>query len=182
MSQFSVILALIFSLIIAVFAVANNQPIVVNYIYGKTEVFAVIVILGAAFLGALSIFVLSIFKQIVAGFRLRGLQGEMSELRSRLQQTIRERDALLLRLGQLQEGAYASPELEVKADIPSAATLENVPVARGAGQEMAPPFYTDKDREKRDEPVAYPGDASPAADVPAERNRGKRVAKEDKGL
>ena len=110
MNQFNVILALIFSLVIAIFALANNQPIEMNYLYGKAEISAIIVILGAAILGALTIFLLNIFKQIKTGLRLRSLQGQLNELGSRVDELTAERDALLMQIGQLQESlnnAYA---------------------------------------------------------------------------
>ena len=102
MSQFGVILALIFSLVIAIFALANNQPIIVNYLYGKTEISAVIVILGAAILGAFVIFLLNMFKQIKTGFQIRSLQSELKESRSQLSELKNERDDLLMQIGQLQ--------------------------------------------------------------------------------
>lgn len=109
MSQFGVILALIFSLVIAIFALANNQLIIVNYLYGKTEISAVIVILGAAILGAFVIFLLNMFKQIKTSFRIRSLQSELNESRSQIEELKSERDALLVQLGQLQDSPV-SPE------------------------------------------------------------------------
>lgn len=123
MGQLGVILGLIFSLFIAVFALANNQLIVVNYLFGKADISAVIVILGAACLGALSVFLLGVYKQIKGAFRLRGLQGEVGDLRSRLQQLEFERDNLLVQLGQLQQSPadnfatvaeHSSPGMEIK--------------------------------------------------------------------
>lgn len=112
MSQFGVILALIFSLVIAVFAIANNQPIVVNYLYGKTEISAVVVILGAAILGALVMFLLNMFKQIKTGFRLRNLQGQVNDLSARVDELTGERDALLVQVGQLKEQESLEKEKE----------------------------------------------------------------------
>ncbi len=103
MSQFGVIMALIFSLLIAIFALANNQPIIINYLYSQAEISAVYVILGAAFLGAFVIFLLSVFKQIKTVFRFRGLQSELNEARSQISDLEDERDTLLMQLGQLQE-------------------------------------------------------------------------------
>lgn len=121
MSQFGVILALIFSLLIAIFALANNQLIIVNYLYGKTEISAVIVILGAAILGAFVIFLLNIFKQIKAGFRLRSLQSELNEVRSQVNELENERDALLLQLGQLQESSATAASESAAQQHPPAA-------------------------------------------------------------
>ncbi len=121
MSQLGVIMALIFSLLIAIFALANNQPIIVNYLYGKTEISAVIVILGAAILGAFVIFLLNMFKQIKTGFRLRSLQSELSEVRSQVNELQNERDALLIQLGQLQESPATAETAKAVPDPPPAA-------------------------------------------------------------
>ncbi len=127
MSQFGVIMALIFSLLIAIFALANNQPIIVNYLYGKTEISAVIVILGAAILGAFVIFLLNMFKQIKAGFRLRSLQNELNEVRSQVNELKDERDALHLKLGQLQN----SSEMREAAGIVEDASTTDEPYVTG---------------------------------------------------
>lgn len=103
MNQFGVILALLFSMIIALFAIANNQPIVVNYLYGRAEVSAVIVILGAAVLGALVIFLLNIFRQVRTGLMMRGLRQEIDNLQEKIQEIEAERDSLLVQIGQLQK-------------------------------------------------------------------------------
>ncbi len=118
MSQFGVILALIFSLVIAIFALANNQLIIVNYLYGKTEISAVIVILGAAILGAFVMFLLNMFKQIKTSFHMRSLQSELGESRSQIDELKSERDALLVQLGQLQD-SFVNPEESGKVEKPS---------------------------------------------------------------
>lgn len=103
MNQFGVILALLFSMIIALFAIANNQPIVVNYLYGRAEISAVIVILGAAILGALVIFLLNIFRQVRTGLMMRNLRQEIDNLQEKIQEIEAERDSLLVQIGQLQK-------------------------------------------------------------------------------
>lgn len=123
MNQFNVILALIFSLVIAIFALANNQPIIVNYLYGKTEISAVIVILGAAILGALTMFLLNIFKQIKTGWRLRNIQGQVNDLTTRVDELTDERDALLMQIGQLQQSPETYEEAP-EAEQPPVTTSE----------------------------------------------------------
>jgi len=103
LSQFGVILALIFSLIIAIFAIANNQPIEVNYLYGKAEVSAIVVILGAAILGALVIFLLSMFRQIRISFQIRSLRNEVENYKSKNAEMEKERERLLAQVEQLSE-------------------------------------------------------------------------------
>ncbi len=102
----------------------------VNYLYGKAEISAVIVILGAACLGALTIFLLGIYRQIKTGFRVRGLQGELGELRSRLQELEMERDYLLVQVGQLQEAVPDCCRVEAETGDP----LPADDVLAGAGE------------------------------------------------
>src|SRR4051794_3200071 len=51
--QWTWFFALLFAILIAVFSVANVEAVPVNYVFGKTEWPLVLVILGAALLGAL---------------------------------------------------------------------------------------------------------------------------------
>ncbi|MDO9536228.1 MAG: LapA family protein [Bacillota bacterium] len=103
MSQLSIILALLFSLVIAVFAIANNQPVVINYLYGSTEISAVVVILVSAFLGALAIFLLSIVRHIKVSLQFRSMRNEIKDLHTKAQSLVEERDDFLTQLGMLQE-------------------------------------------------------------------------------
>ncbi len=103
MSQFGVILALFFSLIIAIFAIANNQFIEVNYLYGKAEVSAIVVILGAAILGSLAIFLLSMFRQIRISFQIRSLRNEVESYKNKTAEMENERERLLAQIEQLSE-------------------------------------------------------------------------------
>ncbi len=124
MNQFGVILALLFSMIIALFAIANNQPIEVNYLYGRAEVSAVIVILGAAILGALVIFLLNLFRQFRTGFQIRSLRQEIASLQDKFQEVEAERDSLLVQLGQLQEsGEEASRDVAFESDLVNSGEL-----------------------------------------------------------
>ena len=103
MSQLSIILALLFSLVIAVLAIANNQPVVISYLYGSTEISAVVVILVSAFLGALAIFLLSIVRHIKVSLQFRSMRNEIKDLHHKAQALAEERDDLLTQLGMLQE-------------------------------------------------------------------------------
>lgn len=176
MSQFGVILALIFSLVIAVFAIANNQPIVVNYLYGKTEISAVVVILGAAILGALVMFLLNIFKQIKTGFRLRNLQGQVNDLSARVDELTGERDALLVQIGQLQEqdGLEKEKVAEQSTEEPS----------EPSGEPYVAPYFmqeTGEEHTSKDEEDA-PADAS-VSDPAADEDRfTDQVEEEEQGM
>ena len=58
------ILSLIFVIIIAVFAVANIDPVPVNYLFGVAQWPLILVILGSAVLGFLIATLLNIWKKL----------------------------------------------------------------------------------------------------------------------
>ncbi len=98
MSQIGIILALIFSLIIAVFAILNNQPVVINYLFNTVEVSAVIVILGAVFSGAFVVFLFGVYRQIQLVVKIRGLTSDIAERDRKFEDLFREYEALLSRV------------------------------------------------------------------------------------
>ena len=112
MGRFNVVLALIFCLLIAVFALANNQMVEINYLYGSVELSAVLVILGSAALGALVVFILGLVKNIQGRLKLRTLRHEIKDLRGKLQIMEKERDSLLIQVGRLQEASAAFKQEE----------------------------------------------------------------------
>ncbi len=86
-TQWSVIVALLFSLLVAVFALLNNEMIVVNYLFGTMEISAVLVILGSASAGALIIIFLNLVRNVKLGFELRELKKKIRELEKVLAST-----------------------------------------------------------------------------------------------
>ncbi|WKA56276.1 LapA family protein [Planococcus shixiaomingii] len=58
------VLSFIFAVIIAVFAVANVDPVMVNYIFGEARWPLILVILGSAVLGFLLATLLSMWRNI----------------------------------------------------------------------------------------------------------------------
>lgn len=62
--QKNLILTLVFSVIIAVFAVLNATPIPVNFIFAKVTVSAAVVILAAASLGAILVYFLELASKL----------------------------------------------------------------------------------------------------------------------
>lgn len=85
--QWSVIIALLFSLLVAVFALLNNEIIVINYLFGTMEISAVLVILGSASAGALVIIFLNLVRNVKLGFELRELKKKVKELEKLLAST-----------------------------------------------------------------------------------------------
>lgn len=118
MSQVGIIVALIFSLIIAVFAILNNQPVVINYLFNKVDVSAVIVILGAAFSGAFIVFLLGVYRQIKLVVKMRGLTADIKDRDKKLEMLSQEYEALLSRLDKNRAGEPLSVEgVESSGDI-----------------------------------------------------------------
>lgn len=125
MSQYSVIAALVFSLIIAVFALANSQPVLINYLFGKTEVSAIIVILCAAASGAFIIFLLNLVRQIKASLRIRGLRNDIKILEERVQELEKERDFFQVQAEQFRQALSDADDSGDFRDFPPGVRFKN---------------------------------------------------------
>jgi len=91
------ILALVFALVVAVFAVQNTMTVSINFATWTFDTPLVIVILGAAALGALSVGVLWLFNKIGMSFRLWDAQAQMRRLQGevkRLKEKVKELEGL----------------------------------------------------------------------------------------
>lgn len=73
------ILGLIFAFIIAIFAVVNNNPVEVNYVFGNQQWPLILVILGSALFGGLAAGLLSIVKIVQLKSQVRQLQKQARE-------------------------------------------------------------------------------------------------------
>lgn len=60
--QWTIIFALIFTLLVAVFAVINVRSVEVDYLFGRSEWPLILVILGSVLMGALIVFSAGIFQ------------------------------------------------------------------------------------------------------------------------
>jgi uncharacterized integral membrane protein len=83
-SSFYLILALIFSLLIAIIAVANNDTVTVNYIFGRSEVSLILLILGSAFSGALVMGLISLFRAIRTALSFREMRHQKDLLQKKI--------------------------------------------------------------------------------------------------
>jgi lipopolysaccharide assembly protein A len=79
MGSFYLILGLVFSLIIAIVALANNEMVSVNYIFGRSEVSLILLILGSAVAGALAMGLFSIFRGIRNALAFREIRHKLGE-------------------------------------------------------------------------------------------------------
>ncbi|MCM3748397.1 lipopolysaccharide assembly protein LapA domain-containing protein [Paenibacillus pasadenensis] len=82
-TQGLLISGLIFALIIAIFAVINVDPVQVNFLFAQTNSPLILVILGSALLGGLSVGLLGIIRSYRLNRQLKALQRELNELKSK---------------------------------------------------------------------------------------------------
>lgn len=63
--QFYLLLALVFALVVAIFAVQNTEPVTINFLTWQfKEISLVLVILGSSAVGAVFLFLLGVVKQL----------------------------------------------------------------------------------------------------------------------
>lgn len=77
-TQWLLLLALVFAIIIAVFSVVNVDAVPVNYVFGEAEFPLILVILAAALLGALMSGVVAIARSYTLQRKVKALQKEMA--------------------------------------------------------------------------------------------------------
>ncbi|REJ37195.1 MAG: DUF1049 domain-containing protein [Bacillota bacterium] len=92
--QLLLIVALLFALGVAVFAVQNAEPITVNLIRWQIQTSLVVVVVGSAAAGALVAWLIGLIRQVRASWRIRQLQNQVHRLEQKLQQLEQERAAL----------------------------------------------------------------------------------------
>lgn len=84
MASFYLILGLVFSLLIAIIALANNQVVTVSYIFGRAEVSLILLILGSAFAGALIMGLFSLFRAIRGALSFRHMRQQQEALQKQV--------------------------------------------------------------------------------------------------
>lgn len=83
--QWSLILAIIFAIIIAIFAVINVEPVEVDYLFGKAEWPLVLVILGSVFMGGFMVAAAGVVKILTIHRRLKVAEKENARLNTDLE-------------------------------------------------------------------------------------------------
>ncbi|HED24224.1 MAG TPA: DUF1049 domain-containing protein [Firmicutes bacterium] len=101
MSSFYLILALVFGLLIAIVALANQEAVSVNYIFGRSEVSLIILILGSAFVGALAMGLFSLFRGIQSAFSFRQLRQKQDEMQKKIKDLEEEKIFLTAEINKL---------------------------------------------------------------------------------
>jgi len=101
--QTTLVLALLFALAVAGFAVQNAEPITVRFLQWEARTSLVVVILGAAAVGALSVGLAGGFRQLRTGLRVRNLQHMTQRLEQELEQVRTARDVLQAQVHELRQ-------------------------------------------------------------------------------
>ncbi len=85
--QITYILALLFALIVAIFAIQNAQPVTVDFMFNEFQVSLALVILVSVFAGAIILGFLGIFRQIKTGLKTREMASKIKKLEEQLKDT-----------------------------------------------------------------------------------------------
>lgn len=84
--QFYLVIALLFAISVAMFAVQNSTPVDISFLFYRfQEISLVVVILTSALVGALVIFFLSLVKQISLTRRISGLEKQNQVLEKEME-------------------------------------------------------------------------------------------------
>lgn len=78
--QWTLILALIFSLIVAIFAVINVNPVTVKFLFGRSEIPLILVIIGSALLGGLVVGLFGILRQYKLQWKVKKLEKDLENM------------------------------------------------------------------------------------------------------
>jgi len=76
--QWTWLLGILFAIIIAVFSIANVNPVQFNYIIGQAEWPLVLIILGSALLGAAISGIFSMFRSVIVNRKIKELKKDMT--------------------------------------------------------------------------------------------------------
>jgi len=90
--QLYLISALVFSILVALFAVQNTEEVVVKFITFQFRIPLVLVILGSAAVGALALYFLSLLKQFDFWLKVRHLNSRKKELERQVKELEKKAD------------------------------------------------------------------------------------------
>lgn len=120
MGSFYLILGLIFSLVIAIIALINNETVTVNYVFGRTEISLILLILGSSVTGALAMGLFSLFRSIRTAFAFRKLRQQQKALQKQVKVLQEEKIFLEAELSKAVSVAEEKDMSEAEAEITSA--------------------------------------------------------------
>lgn len=84
--QVKYIIALLFALVIATFALLNAQPVTVDFAFNEFQISLALVILVSAFAGAIILGFLGLFRQVKEGFKNRETGARLKRSEERLKE------------------------------------------------------------------------------------------------
>lgn len=85
--QLTYIFALIFALVVAVFALLNAQPVTVDFAFNEFQISLALVILVSAFAGAIILGFLGLFRQVKESLKSREMNTRIKRLEEQLKET-----------------------------------------------------------------------------------------------
>ncbi|PPA71519.1 LapA family protein [Jeotgalibacillus proteolyticus] len=83
--QWTLLLGIIFALIVAIFAVINVDPVIVNFAFAETELPLILVILGSVLMGGLIIGSVGFFRLFVLQRKIKHAEQENASLKEKLE-------------------------------------------------------------------------------------------------
>ena len=86
--QWALIMGIIFALIVAIFAVINVDPVIVNFAFAQAELPLILVILGSVLMGGLIIGSVSLFRLFVTQRKVKYFEVENENLNRQLAESL----------------------------------------------------------------------------------------------
>ncbi len=123
--QVYLILALIFALLVAAFAIQNTAVVTINFLFWEGSISLVLVILGSVAAGALLFFVLGVIKQFANNRERKELLKAKERLSADLAEANRQLEAAEAKLREV-----TRTKKELKADIAAKETAGTKEAAR----------------------------------------------------
>ena len=137
MAMLYLVFAFLFSLFIAVVAMANGEVVTVNYLFGQVDLSLIVLILGSATAGALALGSFSLFRGIQTHLQFREARQKQAELQQRVEFLEGERTRLEAEVGrrQMETEAVAAKEhaeeTQQAADEPDPLLVDNSDLHKG---------------------------------------------------
>lgn len=98
--QLKYILALLFALVVAIFALLNAQPVTVEFIFDEFQISLALVILVSAFAGAVILGFLGVFRQVKESLKSREMNARIKKLEEQLKESADKHTKAELRLAE----------------------------------------------------------------------------------
>lgn len=98
--QLKYILALLFALMVAIFALLNAQPVTVEFIFDEFQISLALVILVSAFAGAVILGFLGVFRQVKESLKSREMNARIKKLEEQLKESADKHTKAELRLAE----------------------------------------------------------------------------------